>query len=429
MIARYSREEMAQIWELENRFQQMKKVEIAVAEVQAGLNIIPKKAAIEIRKKAKINLKRILEIEQQTKHDVLAFTQNLAESVGEYGKYIHFGLTSSDVLDTAFCLQVQDAGVLLLQSLKKFRNEISTLSKKHSHTVCLGRTHGIAAEITTFGYKLAGYLAEADRVEARLNRALSEMKICKLSGAVGTYSSQSPEIEKRVAKKLKLNVETVATQVIPRDRYADVLYAIATIGNLLDRLGTELRHLQRTEVGEVIEGFSPGQKGSSAMPHKKNPISSENICGLARLLRSYVQAAMENTVLWHERDISHSSVERVIFPDAFILADYMLIRMTDVLHKIYINKERMQFNIDRTQGLIFSSHVLLYLVEKGMKREDAYLHVQRISHHLKPDQNLREQILLDPVLGKICKVKDLDKIFSGEKHLKNISEVLKRVTK
>lgn len=427
MISRYSRDEMARVWDLENRFQHMKNVEIAVAIIQAEMNIIPKKAAIEISKKAKVNVKRIQEIEKQTKHDVLAFTQNLSESVGEYGKYIHFGLTSSDVLDTAFCLQVQESGELLKITLKKFRQELNTIVKKHSMTVCLGRTHGIAAEITTFGYKMSGYLAEVDRCEKKLTQAIQQMGICKLSGAVGTYSSQNPDFERKVAKKLKLQVETVATQVIPRDRYSDILYAIASIGNLLDRLGTEFRHLQRTEVSEVVEGFSPGQKGSSAMPHKKNPISSENICGLARVLRSYLVPAMENTVLWHERDISHSSVERIIFPDAFILADYMIDRMTDVLKKIYVDHERMKLNIHRTQGLIFSSHVLLYLVEKGMNREEAYAHVQRVSHHLKADQHLMSQILNDPVLGRYVKRKELEKIFSGERHLRNIQSVMKRV--
>lgn len=429
MISRYSREEMTRIWDLENRFQHMKNVEVAVAQVQAQMKIIPNKAAQEITKKAKINVKRIQEIEKQTKHDVLAFTQNLAESVGVYGKYIHFGLTSSDVLDTAFCLQVQDAGKLLKVNLKNFRQQLNTIAKKHSQTICLGRTHGIAAEITTFGYKLSGYLAEIDRCEKKLTQSLTEMSICKLSGAVGTYSSQNPDFEKKVAKKLKLQIETVATQVIPRDRYADILYSIASIGNLLDRLGTEFRHLQRTEVSEVIEGFSPGQKGSSAMPHKKNPISSENICGLARVLRSYVIPAMENTVLWHERDISHSSVERIIFPDAFILVDYMLDRMTNVLHKIYVDQSRMKLNIERTQGMIFSSHVLLYLVEKGMNREEAYAHVQRVSHHLKHDQHLMNQILSDPVLSQHVKKKELEKIFSGERHLRNIQAVMKRVVR
>ena len=427
MISRYSREEMARIWDLENRFLHMKNVEIAVAVVQAEMKIIPKKAAQEIFKKAKVNVKRIQEIEKHTKHDVLAFTQNLSESVGEYGKYIHFGLTSSDVLDTAFCLQVQEAGRLVQFNLKKFRQELNSLVKKHSQTICLGRTHGIAAEITTFGYKLSGYLAEVDRCEKKLNQSLQQMSICKLSGAVGTYSSQNPDFELKVAKKLKLQVETIATQVIPRDRYADVLYAIACLRNLIDRLGTELRHLQRTEVSEVIEGFSPGQKGSSAMPHKKNPISSENLCGLARVLRSYVLPAMENTILWHERDISHSSVERIIFPDAFILVDYMIDRMADVLHKIFVDQNRMKLNIERTQGLIFSSHVLLFLVEKGMKREEAYAHVQRISHHLKQDQNLMTQVLNDPVLGQYVKKKELEKIFSGERHLRNIQTVMKRV--
>lgn len=426
MIERYTRPEMGLIWEPDHRFGKMMEVEIALAQVQAELGIIPKAAAKAIATKSRFSAKRISEIEKKTKHDVIAFVSNVAENVGPYGKYIHFGLTSSDVLDTAFSLQVREAGDLLTNSMQKLEKALLSLAKKHEDTLCAGRTHGMFAEPTTFGFKMLGYLAELRRNQKRVNTALEQMAICKLSGAVGTYSSQGMEVESKVAKKLKLRPETIATQVVPRDRHAEIILSLAMLMSGLERLAIELRHLQRSEVGEVTEGFSKGQKGSSAMPHKKNPISAENITGLARLVKGYAFTAMENIPLWHERDISHSSAERVLFPDAFIVTDYAVHRMATLLENLEVNKKRMLENIESSQGQLFSSHVLLALVAKGLSREEAYAHVQRLSHSLGGREHLRDKILADPEMSKILKAKDLEEIFSGKKHKKSIKTVFKR---
>jgi adenylosuccinate lyase len=413
VIERYTRPEMGVLWTSDARFSKMMEVEIAVAQAQAGLGIIPKAAAKAIAAKAKFSTKRILEIERETKHDVIAFVSNMAENVGEWGRFIHFGMTSSDVLDTALSLQIREAGVVLGRSLDFLERSMKSLSRRHAETLCAGRTHGMFAEPTTFGLKMAGFVAELSRNRRRLEQALEQISIVKMSGAVGTYSSQPPEVEARVGRLLKLKPETVATQVVPRDRHAEVFIALAMIGTGLERLAIELRHLQRSEVAEVTEGFTKGQKGSSAMPHKKNPISAENITGAARLLRSYAQAALEDVALWHERDISHSSVERVIFPDAFILAD--------------VSKNRMQDNIDLSQGQLFSSQVLLALVEKGLDRELAYYHVQRLCHSMGKGDHLKHKILSDPELGRLLKAKEVDRIFKGERNKKSIKTILKRV--
>lgn len=420
MIERYTRPEMGLVWDLDHKFGKMMEVEIAVAEVQASMGIIPRAAAKSIRTKARFSVKRINEIEKVTKHDVIAFVSSMAENVGPHGKYIHYGMTSSDVLDTAFSLQVREAGEVLLSSMMKLEKSLLMLVKKHADTMCAGRTHGMFAEPTTFGFKMGGFLAELLRNRTRVERALKQMEICKLSGAVGTYSSQPPEVEARVAKKLKLTRETVATQVIPRDRHAEMLLSLALLGGGLERLAVELRHLQRSEVSEVTEGFTKGQKGSSAMPHKKNPISAENITGAARLLRAYAQSSLENIALWHERDISHSSVERVIFPDAFILADYAIYRMSVLVEGLDVNKKRMLDNIDSSQGQLFSSHVLLALVQKGMKREDAYAHVQRLCHSLGFGDHLRNKLKEDAEVKNWLKSKEIDDIFTGKKHKKAI---------
>lgn len=426
MIERYTRPEMGQLWELENRFAKMLEVEIAVAEAQAELGIVPKAAAKAIRAKGRFNVARIAEIEIETKHDVIAFVSNVAENVGDHGRFVHFGMTSSDVLDTAMSLQVREAGMVLQKGLDALEAALVKLAKSEANTLCAGRTHGMFAEPTTFGVKMAGFLAELRRHRRRLTDALDEMMICKLSGAVGTYSSQPPEVEALVAKKLKLRPETVATQVIPRDRHAGLLMALALLGAGFERLAVELRHLQRSEVGEVVEGFQKGQKGSSAMPHKKNPITAENITGLARLLRSYAFASVENVALWHERDISHSSVERVVFPDAFIVADYAVFRLTQLLNGLSIQRERMLENIDRAQGTLFSSHILLALVDKGLSREEAYKVVQKHSHSLRQGEHLRESLLNDPETRKLLKPKELDEIFSGKRHTKVVSKIIQK---
>lgn len=427
MIERYTRPEMAVIWDLENRFAKMLEIEIAVAEAQAELGIIPKPAAKAIREKSRFSTKQIAEIEETTKHDVIAFVTNVAQNVGEMGRYVHFGMTSSDVLDSAFSLQVREAWGVLSKGLDFLAKALRGQVEKHAGTLCAGRTHGMFAEPTTFGLKMAGFLAELQRNRARLERAVEQMMVVKLSGAVGTYSGQPPEVEEKVGRRLKLAPETVATQVIPRDRHAEMLTAIAFLGSGLERLAVELRHLQRSEVYEVVEGFSKGQKGSSAMPHKKNPISAENITGAARLLRSYVVPALENVALWHERDISHSSVERVVFPDAFILADYAVHRMAVLVENLDVNKKRMLQNIQLSQGQLFSSQVLLALVETGMDRDTAYRHVQRLSHALGPGEQLQDKIAKDPEIGAILKAKDLEKIFSGERNRRNVDTIIQRV--
>ncbi len=424
MIDRYTRPEMGQLWDHDHKFGKMLEVEFAVALAQADMGIIPRAAARQIVKSGRFSVKRILEIEKETKHDVIAFVSNVAENVGPHGRYIHYGLTSSDVLDTAMSLQVREAGNMLLKSMASLEAVLLSLSKKHQETLCPGRTHGMFAEPTTFGYKMAGFLAEHQRNLARLKNALAQMQICKLSGAVGTYSAMGMELEAKVARRLKLKPETIATQVVPRDRHAELFWSLSMIGTGLERLAVELRHLQRSEVSEVSEGFSRGQKGSSAMPHKKNPISSENVTGAARLLRGYLTAALENVALWHERDISHSSVERVIFPDAFILCDFAVDRMAHVLENLDVNKRQMQDNLDSSRGFLFSSHLLLALVDRGLSREEAYRHVQRLSHALEPQEHLRDKVLQDLDVKKYLKPKDVDAIFSGQRYKKNIKKVL-----
>lgn len=418
MIERYTREEMGKIWTQEARFQALLDVEKTVARVQAKHNLIPQKAAEDIQK-GSFSVARILEIEQTTKHDIIAFVSSVAETVGENGRYVHYGLTSSDALDTALSLQIVRAGVVLLKSVDLLLAALRRQALEHMDTICAGRTHGMHAEPTTFGYKLSGFYYEFLRHKSRLQEAFAQMAVGKLSGAVGTYSFLAPTIEREVCLELGLKPETVATQVIPRDRHAQVMMALAFIGAGVERLSIEIRHLQRTEVGEAQEGFSSGQKGSSAMPHKRNPIGSENLTGCARLLRGYAQSAMENIALWHERDISHSSVERVALPDAFILADYAVERMAKIMDNLEIHVARMKANMLQSQGQLFSSHVLLHLVDKGLSRENAYKIVQTLSHGLKPQEQLKDILLIAPETKSYFNVQDIQSIFSGERHLRN----------
>jgi adenylosuccinate lyase len=426
MINRYTRPEMGTIWTQENRFRKMLEVECAVADAQAGLGLIPKDAAKQIRAKGSFDVERINEIEKTTRHDVIAFVSNVAEHVGPMGRFVHFGMTSSDVLDTALSLLVRDAGQVLLSSMDRLEKALRERSSEFAETLTAGRTHGMHAEPTSFGFKLAGFWAETLRNRERLQRALKQMEICKLSGAVGTYSTQTYKVEEGVCQKLGLVRETVATQVVPRDRHAEIMWSLAMIGGGLERLSVELRHLQRTEVGEAIEGFAKGQKGSSAMPHKKNPISAENVTGCARLLRAYSSAAMEDIALWHERDISHSSVERVVFPDAFILCDYALERTARLIEGLEIQKDRMLANIDLSQGQLFSSHLLLALVDKGLSREDAYALVQRLSHGLKAGSHLEKEALKDKQTRKLLNEKEIRAVFSGDRHREAIRGALER---
>lgn len=424
MIARYTRPEMGELWSSAARFGALLDVELAVAEAQAELGIIPAQAAKELRQKARIDVAEIERLEETTRHDVIAFVSQVAATVGESGRFLHYAMTSSDVLDTALSLQVRAAVEVLNSSLDRWQTALTKLMREHAATLCAGRTHGMHAEPTTFGAKLAGHLTELKRNRARLNRAAAQMAIGKLSGAVGTFSAQPSEVEAKVCAKLKLKPEPVATQVIPRDRHAELLWALAMIGAGIERLSVELRHLQRTEVGEAYEGFAKGQRGSSAMPHKRNPISAENLTGAARLLRSYLQAAMEDIALWHERDISHSSVERVALPDAFILADYACHRMGRVLEELDVKVDRMRQNVELSQGQLFSSHLLLALVQKGLTREAAYAVVQELSHKLQPGEHLKSSALKDSRVSSQLSEAELTKIFSGEGH--KTDELLKR---
>jgi adenylosuccinate lyase len=426
MISRYTRPEMANVFKPDRRFDWMLKVEIAVAEAQAARGLIPHSAAKSIREKAKFDVARIDEIEKTTKHDVIAFVSCVAENVGTDGRWIHFGLTSSDVLDTALSLQAMEAITVLQSALGKLITALQHRAQAEAETLCAGRTHGMHAEPTTFGMKLAGFWAEFRRHEERLKLAYDRVAIGKLSGAVGTYSTQTHEIEFDVCRSLGLKPETIATQVIPRDRLAEVFSALALLGGGIERLAVEMRHLQRTELSEAIESFSKGQKGSSAMPHKKNPITAENLTGVARLLRSYAQASFENMALWHERDISHSSVERVIVPDAFILAHYACERMTDLVNGLEIQSEQMIENMNRSGGMLFSSHLLLALVETGMSREDAYSHVQRLSHGLKAGEQLRDAATADGVVGKLISKEKIADVFSGRRHREAVRGALER---
>lgn len=424
MIARYTLPEMGEIWSPQNKFQKLLDVEVAVAEIQSQLKLIPSEAAQDIKAKGRFDVKRILEIEKTTKHDVIAFVSNVAENVGPNGRYVHYGLTSSDVIDTGLSLQIREAAKLLDHKLEGLEKALGGLAQEHAEALCSGRTHGMHAEPTSFGVKMAGFLSELQRNRARVKAASEQAARIKLSGAVGTYSALDPEVEENVGKKLGLKIETVATQVIPRDRHAEVLFALTCLASGFERLAVELRHLQRTEVSEVEEGFTKGQKGSSAMPHKKNPITSENLTGISRLMRGYLAAAMENIALWHERDISHSAVERVIFPDGFILCDYAAFRLTELLNNLVVHKAQMKKNMDLSGGKLFSSHVLLKLVQKGLSREEAYALVQKCAHE---NASLRSGLENDAKTKSLLSAKEMDEIFSGQSYLKNFKKIIERV--
>lgn len=430
MIERYQTPEMKKIFVEGARFDYMLIVEKAVAEVQAQAGLIPKAAAADIIKKSKIHLSEIYKIEEETKHDVIAFVTQVSKTIGTSGKYLHFGLTSSDVLDTAMSLQIREGFDIILNEITKLKSVIKSMAKKHSADMCAGRTHGIYAEITTFGFKLMGFLSELSRSEDRVLSAKKHFEICKLSGAVGTSSALGLEIESAVAQKLKLQPEPFATQVIPRDRHAEVFMSLAFLASFLERLATELRHLQRTEVSEVIEGFSAKQKGSSAMPHKKNPISGENITGLCRLIKGYAWTAMENIPLWHERDISHSSNERIIFQDSFTATHYCLRRMTHLLENIYVDTEQMKENTYKNGGVLYSSHLLNHLISKhDLDRNKAYQLIQAASFELKEGDSLEDAILKSKVLKAYFTKNEIQNIFSGEKHLKSIQQRIKKYEK
>src|SRR6056300_470809 len=377
MIPRYSRNIITNIWSQESKYKIWLDIEIYAAEAMEKYKIIPKGVAKKVRKKLKINVKRIDDIEKITKHDVIAFLTSIAEKVGPEAKFLHQGMTSSDVLDTCFNIQLQKAGIILLEDLNQILKTLKQKAHKHKNTICMGRSHGIHAEPITFGLKLATYYEEFKRNKKRLESAIKEISTCAISGAVGTFAHLSPKVEQYVAKKLKLTAEPISTQIIPRDRHAQIFSTLGIIASSAERLATEIRHLQRTEVYEAEEFFAKGQKGSSAMPHKRNPILTENITGLARMIRAYANPAMENVALWHERDISHSSNERFWLPDAFITTDFMLHRMNSVIANLTVMPENMMKNLNLTGGLVFSQRVLLELPKAGVSREDAYRIVQR----------------------------------------------------
>ena len=426
MISRYTREKMGNVWSEQNRFEQMLTVEKVVARVQGIKKIIPLQASRAIQKKAKFSVPAIRRIESKTKHDVSAFVKNVSSYVGKpFGAYVHYGLTSSDVMDTALSLQIKQSGEILSQEISTLKKVLKKLIRKNRSTLCLGRTHGIHAEPTTFGFKLLNFLSELSRAEQTFSQAVQEGAVGMVSGPVGNYSVLSQGLENSVCRHLGLKAESVSTQVVPRDRHARIIFALSLILSALERWAVELRHLQRTEVSEVCEGFAKGQQGSSSMPHKKNPISAENITGLSRLLRSYLQSSLENIILWHERDISHSSVERVVFPDSFILCDYALFRMRDILENLVIDKDRMKRNLISSGGVVFSSQILLFLVKKGVSRQTAYVWIQKAAH----SKTLSfEKALKNTPASEYISEKEWVNIFSGKIWENRISRlVLKKL--
>ena len=430
MIPRYSRQEVAQIWEPMNKFKIWLDIEIYAAQAMEKYKIIPRGVAAKVRKKSKINIKRIDDIEKKTKHDVIAFLTSIAEKVGPEAKYLHQGMTSSDVLDTCFNLQLKQAGNILIQDIDKILKTLKAKSKKYKNTITIGRSHGIHAEPVTFGLKLATYYAEFKRNKKRLEQAIEEISTCAISGAVGTFAHIGPNIEKFVAKKLGLKPELISTQIIPRDRHAHFFNTLALIASSAERLATEVRHLQSTEVLEAEEYFSSGQKGSSAMPHKRNPVLSENITGLARLVRSYSIPGMENIVLWHERDISHSSVERNIGPDATVTLDFLLIRLNNVVANLVVHPKKMESNLNKFKGLIFSQGVMLKLTQKGVKREDAYKVVQKNAMKTwDKNEDFYNNLKKDKLIQKNLTAKELKQLFDVNYHKRYINHILGRVLK
>ena len=428
MITRYTRPTMGRIWEDQNKYQRWLDVELAVTETLAAEGIIPKDAAAEILSKANFSVDRVNQIEAEVKHDVIAFTTSVSEFVGPSSRYFHFGLTSSDVLDTATALQVVEASAIIAAGIDRLLQVLKKRAQEFKTTVTVGRTHGIHAEPTTFGLKLALWYDEMVRQQRRFHDAAETMRVGKLSGAVGTFAHLSPGIEEKALGKLGLVPAHVATQVIQRDRHAHYISALAWIGGTLEKIAVEIRHLQRTEVREAEEYFSPGQKGSSAMPHKRNPITSEQISGLARLLRGNAVAAMENVALWHERDISHSSVERVIFPDSAILADYLLDKTATLIEKLVVYPQRMQENLELTHGLIYSGELLLELVAKNVTREDAYRWVQRNAMRVWDEGgNFKEKVLTDADITKRCSPMDIEKVFDSGRLVRNVDSIFQRV--
>jgi adenylosuccinate lyase len=430
MIKRYSRKELTDIWSEENKYQIWLDVEVAAAEAMEKLNQIPKGVASIVKKKAQINVKRIHQIEAEVKHDVIAFLTSVTEKAGIKARYLHQGMTSSDVLDTSFNIQMVQSGKIILKDIDQILGVLKKQAKKYKLTPCMGRSHGIHAEPVTFGLKLASFYEEFKRNRKRLVDAINEVSTCAISGAVGTFANISPNVEKHVAQKLGLKVEPISTQVIPRDRHAFYFSVLGIIAGSIERVAIEIRHLQRTEVYELQEFFSKNQKGSSAMPHKKNPILSENLTGLARMVRSAVVPALENIALWHERDISHSSVERNIGPDANITIDFALVRLTNILDNMIVYPKKMLENLNLTKGLIFSQELMLELTKSGLSREKSYKMVQTCAKKcFAEDLNLFDVVSNDKFIMSKITTKRLKEIFSYNKHFKNVNLIFKRVFK
>ena len=430
MISRYSRKELVSIWSEENKYKIWLDVEIAAAQAMEKLGQIPKGVSAVVRKKARINVKRIHQIETQVKHDVIAFLTSVTEKAGIKARYLHQGMTSSDVLDTSFNIQLVQSGKIILKDVDNILKVLKRQSRKYKFTPCMGRSHGIHAEPITFGLKLASFYEEFKRNRKRLLQAIEEVSTCAISGAVGTFANISPNVERHVAKKLGLKVEPISTQIIPRDRHAFYFSVLGIIAGSIERVAIEIRHLQRTEVYELQEYFSKNQKGSSAMPHKKNPILSENLTGLARMVRSAVVPALENIALWHERDISHSSVERNIGPDANITLDFALVRLTNILDNMIVYPKKMLDNLNLTKGLIFSQELMLELTKTGLSREKSYKMVQGYAKKCFAENlDLLNVIQSDKYIMNNISQRKLRSIFSYSKHFKNINLIFRRVFK
>ncbi len=423
MIARYTRPEMARIWSDEARLERWLAVELALVDELAARGEVPAEAARTLRRDARVDVARMQAIEAEVKHDVIAFVSSVAERLGDESRFLHLGLTSSDVVDTAFAMQLRDAADLLLAGLDRLRSAVRGQAERHRHTAMIGRTHGIHAEPITFGLKCAGWYAELGRGRRALADARALVAFGKLSGAVGTFANNPPEVEAGVCRRLGLVPEPIATQVVPRDRHAHFFTRLAVLAGTCERIATEIRHLQRTEVGEVLEPFGRGQKGSSAMPHKRNPVLTENLCGLARLVRGYALAALENMALWHERDISHSSVERVIAPDAAIVLDFMLARLAGVIDDLDVRPEAMAQNLARLGGAVCSEAVLLALVRRGVRRDDAYALVQR---HALAGGDLLARLSADAAVTRHVPAAELADLFDMRHALRHIDELFSR---
>jgi len=430
MIERYTRERMARIWDLKNKFSKWLQIEILACEAMAEEGLIPREAVENIKRKASFSVERILEIEEKTKHDMIAFLENVEEYVGPDARYLHMGLTSSDILDTGFAVQLKEAMEIIIEDVREFMEVLKTRAEEHRYTVMIGRTHGVHAEPITFGLKLAVWYSEMKRNLRRLQSALDIISYGKLSGAVGTFANVSPKIERYVCEKFGLKPAEISTQIIQRDRHAQLFTTLAILAGTLEKIAVEIRHLQRTEVLEVEESFSKGQKGSSAMPHKKNPVGSENISGLARLVRSYAIAALENMVLWHERDISHSSVERVIAPDSTILIDFMLNRLKGIISNLVVHARKMEENLNLLRGLIYSQQVMIRLMAKGVQRRSAYEMVQRNALKVwNEGREFKEVISEDPEILNYLNKEDIDELISLDYHLKHVEDIFDRVFK